>query len=83
MFASYGDRRKGDYMAVRASNQTVGNVGMYYACYRLSQLGWNVMPTVRNAKGIDILAYSQDGSRTETFQVKPIFDSLKNEIFIP
>ena len=28
---------------------------MYYACYHLSKLGWNVMPTARNAKGIDII----------------------------
>jgi hypothetical protein len=25
--------------------QVVGNVGLYYVCYRLSLDGWNVMPT--------------------------------------
>ena len=39
------------------SNQVTANVGMYYAAYRLSQMGWNVMPTARNARGIDLLAY--------------------------
>ena len=41
--------------------QIVGNIGLYYVSYRLSQLGWNVMPTARNAKGIDLIAYSLDG----------------------
>src|SRR5580692_13153499 len=27
-----------------ARSQVVGNVGMYFAAYRLSQMGWNVMP---------------------------------------
>ena len=38
-------------------NQVVGNIGMYYAAYRLSQQGWNVMPTARNARGVDLLVY--------------------------
>lgn len=55
----------------RISNlQTVGNIGLFYVCYRLSRLDWNVMPTARNAKGIDILIYSQDASRKKTIQVK-------------
>jgi len=43
---------------MKLETQIVGNIGMYYACYQLSKLGWNVMPTARNAKGIDIIAYS-------------------------
>jgi hypothetical protein len=54
------------------NTQTVGNVGLYYTCYRLSRLDWNVMPTSRNARGIDILAYSQDASRRLTIQVKSL-----------
>lgn len=53
-------------------NQAVGNVGLYYVCYRLSCLGWNVMPTARNARGIDILIYSQDAERTAAIQVKAL-----------
>ncbi len=45
---------------------------MFYVCYRLSRLGWNVMPTARNAKGIDILIYSEDAARTHTIQVKTL-----------
>ena len=52
------------------NNQITGNVGMYYACYQLSRLGLNVMPTTRNAKGADIVAYTSDQKRFLTFQVK-------------
>ena len=52
--------------------QITGNVGLYYCCYRLSLLGWNVMPTARNARGVDIIAYSQDASRAVTIQVKSL-----------
>lgn len=55
-----------------ANQQTVGNIGLFYVCYRLSRMGWNVMPTARNAKGIDILIYSQDAARTWTIQVKTL-----------
>ena len=54
------------------NHQTVGNIGLFYVCYRLSKLGWNVMPTARNAKGIDILTYSQDAKRVRTIQVKAL-----------
>ena len=56
----------------QSNNQVVGNVGLFYVCYRLSRLGWNVMPTARNARGIDILMYSQDATRTHTVQVKAL-----------
>ena len=56
----------------QSNNQVVGNVGLFYVCYRLSRFGWNVMPTARNAKGIDILIYSQDAVRTHTIQVKAL-----------
>jgi hypothetical protein len=52
--------------------QTVGNVGLYYVCYRLSRLGWNVMPTARNARGVDVIAYSQDADATRAIQVKAL-----------
>jgi hypothetical protein len=54
------------------NKQIVGNIGLYYVCYRLSRLGWNVMPTTRNARGIDVLIYSQDATRTHTIQVKTL-----------
>jgi hypothetical protein len=50
-------------MANRGNNQVVGNIGLHYVCFRLAKVGWNVMPTARNARGIDILIYSQDARR--------------------
>lgn len=57
---------------MKKKSQVTGNVGLYYVCYRLSLLGWNAMPTARNAKGIDILAYNGDFTRTISFQVKTL-----------
>lgn len=59
-------------MTQELNNQVVGNVGLYYVCYRLSSLGWNVMPTARNARGIDIMIYSQDARQCHTIQVKSL-----------
>lgn len=56
----------------RRTPQIVGNIGLYYACYRLSELGWNVMPTSRNARGIDVVCFSLDGDRMITVQVKSL-----------
>ncbi len=52
--------------------QLTGNAGLYYCCYHLSLLGWNVMPTARNARGVDRLAYSQDANRKLAIQVKAL-----------
>ncbi len=52
--------------------QVVGNAGLYFTCYHLSLLGWNAMPTARNARGIDIVAYSRSGSRFLGLQVKAL-----------
>jgi len=45
---------------------------MYYACYKLSRMGWNVMPTARNARGIDIVAYNKSGTAFIGVQVKSL-----------
>ncbi len=52
--------------------QLVGNAGLYLTCFHLSLLGWNVMPTARNARGIDIVAYSRRASRFLGIQVKTL-----------
>ena len=52
--------------------QVTGNIGLYYACYMLSRLGWNVMPTARNARGIDIIAYNRTGTQFIGVQVKAL-----------
>lgn len=50
--------------------QITGNVGLYLICYKLSRRGWNVLPTSRNAKGIDILAYGNNSEKILTIQAK-------------
>lgn len=57
---------------VNMSAQIVGNAGLYYACYRLSLLGWNAMPTSRNARGVDVIAYNFDCSQMISIQVKSL-----------
>lgn len=52
--------------------QVVGNAGLFYVCYQLSRLGWNVLPTSRNARGVDILAYHPDKPKPVTIQVKAL-----------
>jgi len=56
--------------------QTVGNIGLFYVCYRLSRMGWNVLPTSRNAKGVDLVIYSNDDQKTLTIQVKALSNQL-------
>src|SRR5215475_8657350 len=43
-----------DRQPERVATQIVGNAGMYYTAFRLSQRGWNAMPTTKNAKGPDL-----------------------------
>ena len=57
---------------MKSDTQIIGNIGLYYACYKLSCMGWNVMPTARNARGVDIIAYSQDGTRFIGVQIKAL-----------
>ena len=58
----------------KRDNQVTGNIGLYYVCYQLSKHGWNVMPTARNARGIDIVAYPSDvnAGRYVGIQVKTL-----------
>jgi len=52
--------------------QIVGNVGIYLTCFCRSLLGWNAMPTARNSRGIDIVAYKRNGSGYLGVQVKTL-----------
>lgn len=58
-----------------------GNAGLYYVAYRLSLLGWNVMPTARNARGIDLIAYNASGKDFLGVQVKAL--SKRNAVPLP
>ena len=59
-------------MSSKLPPHITGNTGLYYVCYELSKRGWNVMPTSRNARGADIIAYSIDGKRTIIIEVKSV-----------
>ena len=63
----------------KVNPQITGNVGLYYTCYELSRRGWNVMPTARNAKGVDIIAYNENADSYIGVQVK----ALKNKSAVP
>jgi hypothetical protein len=57
---------------LKLDNQITGNIGLYYACFKLSCMGWNVLPTARNARGVDIIAYNHDGTHFFGIQVKAL-----------
>lgn len=63
---------KAELNRLNVSAQIVGNAGLYYACYRLSLFGWNAMPTSRNARGVDVIAYNYDCSQIISIQVKSL-----------
>lgn len=67
----YSDQENGNTLK-RLSNQIVGNIGLYYSCYHLSKCGWNVIPTARNTRGIDLIIYSQDFTRFLGVQIKTV-----------
>jgi hypothetical protein len=51
---------------MKLETQVTGNIGMYYAWYRLSCMGWKVMQTARNAGGIvDAIAYNKSGTESK------------------
>ena len=57
---------------MKRDHHVTGNVGLFWTCYQLSRRGWNAMPTSRNARGVDIIAYNQDSSKKIAIQVKTL-----------
>lgn len=58
----------------------VGVVGVHYVAAELSRRGVIALPTVRNTRGFDLVAVTQDGRKFATIQVKT---SLKRIRFWP
>jgi hypothetical protein len=56
----------------KSDNQVTGNIGLFFVCYHLAKLGWNVMPTSRNARGVDVLIYNDDAKQKYAIQVKAL-----------
>lgn len=52
------------------AKQITGNIGVYHVSRELSLMGWNVMLTVRNARGADLYASSADELTIHPVQVK-------------
>ena len=50
--------------------QIIGNIGLFHVCYELSRRGFNVVPTSRNTKAVDIIVASADFKKHATVQVK-------------
>lgn len=53
-------------------HQLTGNSGLYHVARELSRRGWHVMPTVRNARGADLYAASEDETRLLPIQSKAL-----------
>lgn len=48
----------------------IGNIGLFHTCYELSSRGFNVVPTSRNTKAVDVIVGSGDFAKRVTVQVK-------------
>lgn len=55
------------------NNQITGLAGAFYAAYLMSQRGWIVAPTVRNAPGVDLIATDPRSGRSRSFQCKSLW----------
>lgn len=53
-------------------HQLTGNAGLYHVARELSRRGWHVMPTVRNARGADLYAATDDEIRVLPIQSKAL-----------
>ena len=50
----------------------VRNAGVFYVCHRLSQMGWNALPSTHKAKGPNIVIDSKDVKRTRRLKVRSL-----------
>jgi hypothetical protein len=50
----------------------VRNAGVFYVCHRLSQTGWNALPSTRKAKGPNVVIDSKDEKRTRRLKVRSL-----------
>ena len=61
-----------DKKAAKPLPQLTGNAGRSYAAWHLSRRGWHVMPTIRNARGSDLIAINDDESLMIGIQSKAL-----------
>ena len=67
-------------MEKKVSSTLVGVAGEYFVAAELSRLGYIASITLRNTKGIDIIATNEEGTRTVNIQVKTRRQGLKDWI---
>lgn len=53
-------------------HQLTGNAGLYHVARKLSRRGWHIFPTVRNARGADLYAASNDEAIVVPIQSKAL-----------
>jgi hypothetical protein len=58
-------------MGEKHGTHNTGSIGLFWVCYQLAKRGWNVMPTARNARGVDVLAVNDAGKQI-SLQVKTL-----------
>ena len=57
---------------MQPDRHTVRKLGLSYVRNKLSRRGWKVMHPDGNARGVDFLTHSQDGSRKLTIKVRAL-----------
>jgi len=57
-------------MAITSSNNLVGTAGEYFVCAELCRRGFLALLTPKNNPLFDVIASTQDGSKTVSIQVK-------------
>lgn len=60
---------------VQRARRLVSDAGVFYAAYRLRLKGWNVLLTIRNARGPDAIVYCDRGCCHHTLQIKSSRDN--------
>ena len=69
---SYRGRRKEIVMNKKLPQRLVRNAGVFYVCYRLSQMGWNATPATRYSSGPNVVIDSEDAERTWRLKVRSL-----------
>jgi len=57
---------------MKLENQITGNAGMFWASWKLSLAGFTVLPTSRNTRGLDLVAYDSTLQNFVGIQVKTL-----------
>jgi hypothetical protein len=64
------ERKEGRVEEKKLPQRLVRDAGVFYVCHRLSQMGWNARPSMRYAKGPNVVIDSEDGERTLRVKVR-------------